>query len=66
MMHGPCGSIRKSSPCMQKGKCTKHFPKRFLPSTSLDEEGYPVYRRRDDVRSIKRSGIDLDNRYVVP
>ncbi|KAH0757108.1 hypothetical protein KY290_020601 [Solanum tuberosum] len=55
MMHGPCGSIRKSSPCMQKGKCTKHFPKRFLPSTSLDEEGYPLYRRRDDGRSTQRS-----------
>ncbi|KAH0682869.1 hypothetical protein KY289_020621 [Solanum tuberosum] len=60
MMHGPCGSIRKSSPCMQKGKCTKHFPKKFLPSTSLDEEGYPLYRRRDDGRSTQRSGKTVD------
>jgi len=66
MMHGPCGSVRKSSPCMQNGRCSKHFPKRFISSTSIDEERYPVYRRRDDGRSTKRSGIDLDNRYVVP
>ncbi|PHT74476.1 hypothetical protein T459_21753 [Capsicum annuum] len=56
----------KSSPCMQNGKCTKHFPKKFVESTSIDEEGYPIYKRRDDGRSTTREGIDLDNRYVVP
>lgn len=38
----------------------------FIPSTSIDEEGYPTYGRRDDDISTKRSCIDLDNRYVVP
>ncbi|XP_075103803.1 uncharacterized protein LOC107767153 [Nicotiana tabacum] len=66
MMHGPCGSARKSSPCMQSGRCTMHFPRRFVESTTIDEEGYPVYRRRDNGRTIKKDGIDLDSRYVVP
>ncbi|XP_070026693.1 uncharacterized protein [Nicotiana sylvestris] len=66
MMHGPCGSARKSSPCMQNGRCTKHFPKRFTESTTIDEDGYPIYKRRDNGRTIKKDGIDLDNRYVVP
>nr|XP_016503039.1 PREDICTED: uncharacterized protein LOC107821146 [Nicotiana tabacum] len=66
MMHGPCGTARKSSPCMQNGRCTKHFPKKFVSSTTIDEDGYPIYRRRDDGRTANRVGIALDNRYVVP
>ena len=38
----------------------------FIPSTSIDDEGYPTYGSRDDDISTKRSCIDLDNRYVVP
>ncbi|XP_070003326.1 uncharacterized protein [Nicotiana sylvestris] len=65
MMHGPCGSTRKSSPCMQNGRCTKHFPKRFVESTTIDAEGHPIYRRRDNGRTIKKDGIDLDSRPSV-
>ncbi|KAM3248551.1 hypothetical protein P3L10_010320 [Capsicum annuum] len=66
MMHGPCGSARNFSPCMQNGRCAKHFPKKTVQSTTIDEDGYPIYRRRKDGRTIKKDGIDLDNRYVVP
>ncbi|XP_075097192.1 uncharacterized protein LOC107807403 [Nicotiana tabacum] len=66
MMHGPCGSARKSSPCMHNGRCTKHFPKKFVENTTIDEDGYPVYKRRDNGRTIQKEGIELDNRYVVP
>ncbi|XP_020994900.1 uncharacterized protein LOC107481086 [Arachis duranensis] len=66
MMHGPCGNFRKQSPCMENGKCIRHFPKRFVDETTVDEDGYPLYRRRDDGRIINKSGVDLDNRYVVP
>ncbi|CAH9093957.1 unnamed protein product [Cuscuta europaea] len=65
MMHGPCESARKNSPCMINDQCSKHFPKRFVEHTTLDEDGYPVYRRRNDGRTISKNGVDLDNRYVV-
>jgi hypothetical protein len=66
MMHGPCGSANPRSPCMMNNKCTKHFPKRFIEETTIDEEGFPIYRRRNDGRTIEKNKIILDNRYVVP
>ncbi|KAL4619659.1 hypothetical protein ACB092_06G096000 [Castanea dentata] len=66
MMHGPCGSTKPKSPCMINGKCSKHFPKRFYEETIIDEEGFLVYRRRNDGKKIEKNGILLDNRYVVP
>ncbi|KAL3623641.1 hypothetical protein CASFOL_032457 [Castilleja foliolosa] len=66
MMHGPCGLVRKNSPCMVEGKCTKHFPKKYTDDTVIDDEGYPHYRRRDSGRTIDKGGAPLDNRYVVP
>ena len=61
MMHGPCGSANPKSPCMMNGKCTKHFPKIFYEETIIDEEGFPVYRRRNDGITIEKNGILLDN-----
>lgn len=53
MIHGPCGAINPSSQCMdaETRKCTKHYPKEFNNTTSMDGDGYPKYRRRDDGRS---------------
>lgn len=67
MMHGPCGLANKKSPCMNpKGRCTKYYPKKFINNTIIDNDGYPVYRRRDNGAQILKSGITLDNRHVVP
>ncbi|CAH9057205.1 unnamed protein product, partial [Cuscuta europaea] len=46
MMHGPCGNEAKNAPCMVQSKCAKHFPKNFNEQTTVDDEGYPRYRRR--------------------
>ncbi|XP_019184791.1 PREDICTED: uncharacterized protein LOC109179750 [Ipomoea nil] len=66
MMHGPCGKARTNSPCMVNARCSKHFPKRFVESSTFDDDGYPVYRRRDNGSVVTKNGIALDNRYVVP
>lgn len=32
----------------------------------MDEDGYALYKRRNDRNVNKKNGIQLDNRYVVP
>jgi hypothetical protein len=69
MIHGPCGVANRSSPCMTgttDKTCSKYFPKKFKKSTTIDEDGYPSYKRRDTGVSIVKKGVQLDNRYVVP
>ncbi|XP_057720223.1 uncharacterized protein LOC130934697 [Arachis stenosperma] len=66
MIHGPCGALRPSSPCMKDGKCSKFYPKRFVDQTSFDEDGYPIYRRRNMGVTVKINDVDIDNRFVVP
>ena len=65
MMHGPCGVANPNSPCMEDGKCTKKFPKDFTEVT-MECDGYPQYRRRDDGKYIMKNGVPLDNRHIVP
>lgn len=66
MIHGPCGDQNRKSPCMQNGKCTKYFPKRFVDNTIIDADGYPVYRRRDNGVFIRKGESLVDNKFVVP
>ncbi|XP_019190610.1 PREDICTED: uncharacterized protein LOC109185068 [Ipomoea nil] len=66
MIHGPCGHLRHNSPCMVKGRCSKYFPKKFVPVSGFDQDGYPIYRRRDNGQMVDKNGIVLDNRFVVP
>ncbi|GET67424.1 uncharacterized protein LOC104885245 [Rhizophagus irregularis DAOM 181602=DAOM 197198] len=67
MMHGPCGVLNPSAPCMKDGFCQKHYPKSFQSSTQNNYDGYPLYRRRDNGSFVEvRRGVRLDNRWVVP
>ncbi|XP_011858756.1 PREDICTED: uncharacterized protein LOC105556283 [Vollenhovia emeryi] len=62
MIHGPCGDW-----CMVNRKCSKHFPKPFHEETTMDENGYPQYRRRNtNISYEKLKGFVVDNRFVVP
>ena len=66
MLHGPCGKDVKYAACNIEGKCSKHFPKSFYPETTIDGDGYPVYRRRDNKVNVVKGKFTFNNRYVVP
>ncbi|XP_073525166.1 uncharacterized protein [Phyllobates terribilis] len=77
MIHGPCGSLNKNSPCMIDGRCSKHYPRSLVQETQTGQDGYLVYRRRKPgdggfIAKLKmRVGsslqeIEIDNRWVVP
>ena len=72
MIHGPCGLLNPSSPCMKDGDCTKQFPKKFVSETRVNASGgYPEYTRRNNGTSIVRTisvnqRLTIDNRWVVP
>ena len=66
-MHGPCGLLDPNCPCMRDGVCKDRYPKDFNDNTLDNDDGYPMYRRRDNGRTVcTPSGIVLDNRWVVP
>ena len=62
MMHGPCGEANPECPCMVNGKCTKYYPRHYTNTTTMDSDGYVLYRRRDSGRTVERNNIHLDNR----
>ena len=66
MLHGPCGASNMNSPCMKKGKCSKKFPKPFAEHTTLPNDTYPQYMRRDNGRSFVKNHHVFTNADVVP
>ena len=66
MIHGPRGLPNRRAPCMVDGKCIRFFPKKFQQATIVDQDGFPVYRRRNNGHTVQKNDIELDNRFVVP
>ncbi|XP_071939243.1 uncharacterized protein [Coffea arabica] len=66
MIHGPCGVMDQTSPCMRNGSCKNHYPKNFCEQTVHVEDSYPCYRMRDNGKKIKVRRYQLDNRWVIP
>ena len=79
MMHGPCGKLFQSSPCMEfvgntnKKICSKDYPKDFQIETEMSEFSYPLYRRRAPkdggrtaTKEIRGKKITIDNQWVIP
>jgi len=66
MIHGPCGVLNPYLPCIDGPTCTKHYPKTFTDYTTIEQNGFVRYRRRDDGRMITINGNQIDNRWVVP
>ena len=73
MLHGP---HRYNSPCIKEeynNTCIKKFPKQFQENTVFQDNGYPLYRRRNNTSKnynyyLKNSkeSIPVDNSMVVP
>ncbi|GAB2292949.1 hypothetical protein Dimus_038230 [Dionaea muscipula] len=66
MVHGPCGNLNPDSPCMVDGQCSKRYPRSFVDATTMDGDGYPIYRRRAGPTYSDERGNMLDNSNVVP
>ncbi|GKB37271.1 helicase [Tanacetum coccineum] len=65
MLHGPCGKDTKYSTYNVEGKCLKHFPKPFCAKTIIDQDGYPIYCRRENKVFVKKgNGHELYKRQV--
>lgn len=69
MIHGPCGSLNRNSPCMKDNSCSKRYPKALIKETQTGDDGYPQYRRRsldDGGFSVNIKDVTIYNRWVVP
>ncbi|KAI2514302.1 helicase [Fragilaria crotonensis] len=75
MLHGPCGtkvspnrwqSLKCCNSPTHPGECTDKYPRPFQDETTLNDDGFPQYHRRDDGRTVTVRGAELDNRWVVP
>nr|XP_043631589.1 uncharacterized protein LOC122603041 [Erigeron canadensis] len=66
MLHGPCGADSPNASCTEEGKCKKHFPRPFYQETTIDGEGYPVYRRRNNKVFVQKGKTKIHNGFVVP
>ncbi|XP_074298908.1 uncharacterized protein LOC141629885 [Silene latifolia] len=51
---------------MVASKCSINFPKRCIESTTVDDDGYPVYKRREKGFTVVKSGRKVGNEWVVP
>jgi hypothetical protein len=46
---------------MKNGKCSKNFPKEFHDTTTIDDNGFTVYKRPNNQRFVIKGGVKLDN-----
>ena len=72
-IHGPCGNVNPKSPCMDRNKCTKNFPKSFRQSTKVTENSYRLYMHRGPdsggkthIKKVNGNDLAVDNSFVVP
>lgn len=57
----PCGHLKNTSACMKEGKCTQHFPKQFNDGAVISVDGYPMYHRAHNGRTVEIRNLDVNN-----
>ncbi|KAG2217967.1 hypothetical protein INT45_001401 [Circinella minor] len=69
MIHGPCGNLNPNAICMKDGQCSQGYPKPFVAETRVSRDGYPIYRRRENIHNrhhFQCSNFIADNSHVIP
>jgi hypothetical protein len=46
---------------MKNGVCSKGYPKDFQEETTINENGFAIYKRRNNGCFINKSDVRLDN-----
>ncbi|KAG5547752.1 hypothetical protein RHGRI_013442 [Rhododendron griersonianum] len=62
MMHGPCGDLDKNRACMKDGQCKYRYPRDYCADTTVSEDGYPIYRRRQNPLGLTKGELNLSVR----
>jgi hypothetical protein len=63
MLHGPCG---EGSSCWRNKQCRFEYPKNYAETTTMTDDSYPTYQRRNNGVSFTRNGYTYTNRDVAP
>ena len=65
MIHGTCGELNENSPCLDRRRCTKQYPRILVPNTITGNDGYPLYRRRSTEDGGKSEMIKSRNKELL-
>ncbi len=65
MIYGSCEHLNPNSPCIINGKCSKNYSRDFVKQTTTNKYRYPLYRRRNNEKIIKKGNVIIDNRWIV-
>ncbi|XP_024868730.1 uncharacterized protein LOC112452643 [Temnothorax curvispinosus] len=65
MIYGPCSDTSRRYPCIgEEEKCTKGYPKKFRDKTKANENGYPMYQRRNTGKKIQVKSVKYLYKYI--
>lgn len=64
MIHTPCDTPGNHA-CHVNGVCKHGFPKPFQPATTIGDNDFIIYRKRNKIR-VKLHGRDIGDEWVVP
>ncbi|KAG5568268.1 hypothetical protein H5410_064708 [Solanum commersonii] len=66
MIHGPCGYLNPTCPCMKTNHCKFKYPKQLSEQTTKGKNSYPIYERQLKANTMQFKGYNIDNTWVVP